>query len=434
MPSFNYLLVLAVLALSASVQSAPVGDVPRSDPGYGIVPIEGGLLPAPGVNQGGVVPAPDEGDLVPAPGVDQFTEEGVSVDLGARDFDEDDTGLDEEDIDADEEEEPSTLERRASKKTKAASKPKTTKAPQPKTTKAKTTKVRKTTAKATTTMKPAKTTKAIATFKPAKTAKATSKPAKASKTAKATGTATPSSCPIKKPTKKPRGFAHAHLFERDNEEFIGWHGTNSDTAAFWATKGHIEKPVKADGFLDFLGIGTKVTAGTSGADAEIGPGLYVADNKETGILFANNNVKRNKGTTPALCAVFARSSGNWRNVVRKAFIPENLVGDASDKAKAEALENARIDHVKQAVPGVNAESVVKFALFDRKIKSGQMVIPESIGSQFTAKCFKVEGEAVVASDAAASAVGTQSFPQFSFNGGTLRGEWNIAAENAGGCN
>ncbi|PIL32792.1 hypothetical protein GSI_04909 [Ganoderma sinense ZZ0214-1] len=302
MPSFGRLLVLAIIALSASVQSAPVG----ADTGYGILPIEGGLVPAPGVNLGGVLPAPsDDGDLVPAPSANELDEQDISLDLDERDLDgdedlededEDEDDLeardfnDEDDIDLDEEDadEEGSLERRAAKKTKAAPKPKTTKAAVPKTAEAKTTKV-KTTAKATP-RKPAKTTKVKTTVKPPKTAKITTRPAKTktsktSKTTKATGTAAPSACSIKKPAKKPRAFTSraydyvAHLFERDNEEFVGWHGTNSDTAAFWAAKGHIEKPVKADGFLDFLGIGSgSSTAGTSGADAEIGPGLYVADN------------------------------------------------------------------------------------------------------------------------------------------------------------
>ena len=86
-------------------------------------------------------------------------------------------------------------------------------------------------------------------------------------------------------------------------------------------------------------------------------------------MFANINAGRNKGTTPALCAVFARSSGNWRNFIRKAFIPEGLVGDSSDKTRAAALENARLAHIKTAVPGVTPASVVKFALFDRKSAS-----------------------------------------------------------------
>ena len=113
-------------------------------------------------------------------------------------------------------------------------------------------------------------------------------------------------CSVKsKPKTKKPFFARAsdyvaHLFERDSQEFIGWHGTNSvsgswstvhsvvlmprrliqDTAAFWTQKGQLEKPVKADGFFDFIGLGPKSSSGTSGADAEIGPGVYVTDDQD----------------------------------------------------------------------------------------------------------------------------------------------------------
>ena len=53
-----------------------------------------------------------------------------------------------------------------------------------------------------------------------------------------------------------------------------------DTASFWAEKGQLERPVKSDGALDFLGLGPKTTAGKSGADAEIGPGVYITDQQE----------------------------------------------------------------------------------------------------------------------------------------------------------
>ncbi|KAI1785843.1 hypothetical protein LXA43DRAFT_100295 [Ganoderma leucocontextum] len=218
----------------------------------------------------------------------------------------------------------------------------------------------------------------------------------------------------------------AHLFARDNEEFIGWHGTNSDTAAFWESKGQLEKPVKADGVLDFLGLGPKgTTAGTSGADAEIGPGVYVTDDQDIAIAFANNNAKVNKDTTAQLCAIFAKSSSNWRTALRKAFIPETLVGDSSNAAKKKQLEDARIAHIKTAVPGVSATSVVKFSLLNRSTHSGQLVLPATITNQFLAKCFKADG--------GATAPGTSKFPAFSYNGATLRSQWNIAAETAGEC-
>ena len=164
------------------------------------------------------------------------------------------------------------------------------------------------------------------------------------------------------------------------------------------------------------------------------------------------NIQNNPGTTGALCAIFAKSSGNWRNVIRKAFLPEDIVGDTPEK------EAARVAHVKKAVPGVTENTVVRFALLDRrdgtslkhsqpllprircavaltsvdrfagKITS-QMLIPESVASQFTAKCFKVDGLKVADSDAAASNVGTQEF--LNYRGDQLRGDWKIEPENVG---
>ena len=78
------------------------------------------------------------------------------------------------------------------------------------------------------------------------------------------------------------------------------------------------------------------------------------------IVSANINAKANPGTTPALCAIFAKSSGNWRNVIRKAFIPEDIVGDTPEK---EAL---RVAHIKKAVPGVTENTVVRFSILDRR--------------------------------------------------------------------
>lgn len=76
------------------------------------------------------------------------------------------------------------------------------------------------------------------------------------------------------------------IFRRDTTEFIGWHGTNAvralctripecwltrfclqKTADLWTSKGSIVKPVNDDGSV----------AGSSPLDAELGPGLYIAD-------------------------------------------------------------------------------------------------------------------------------------------------------------
>ena len=69
-------------------------------------------------------------------------------------------------------------------------------------------------------------------------------------------------------------------------------------------------------------------------------------------------------------------------------------------------------------------------------KVGQMAIPESIGNQFFARCFKVEQDAVAASDATASNQGTRSFPEFSYvTDEALQNEWKIVTvpKNAGEC-
>ena len=157
------------------------------------------------------------------------------------------------------------------------------------------------------------------------------------------------------------------------------------------------------------------------------------------------NKKDNPNIKPQLCAIFAKSSANWRTALRKSFIPENLVGDSSNAAKKKQLEDARLDHVKKAVPGVSASSVVKFSLLNRSstwcstcsliahsslyvafaAKTGQLVLPATITNQFTAQCFKADG--------GAAAPGTNKFPAFSYNGNTLRTAWNIAAETAGQC-
>ena len=53
-------------------------------------------------------------------------------------------------------------------------------------------------------------------------------------------------------------------------------------------------------------------------------------------------------------------------------------------------------------------------------RTGQLSLPASITSLFTAKCFKADG--------GATAPGTSKFPDFSYDGETLRAEWNIASE------
>ena len=76
------------------------------------------------------------------------------------------------------------------------------------------------------------------------------------------------------------------------------------------------------------------------------------------------NSKDNPNIKPQLCAIFAKSSGNWRNVIRKAFFADNLVDASGDPALSAQLEQARIQHIKQFLPGVSATNVVRFGTFD----------------------------------------------------------------------
>ena len=166
------------------------------------------------------------------------------------------------------------------------------------------------------------------------------------------------------------------------------------------------------------------------------------------------NSKDNPNIKPQLCAIFAKSSGNWRNVIRKAFFADNLVDDSGDPALSAQLEQARIQHIKQFLPGVSAENVVKFALFDRRTSTypqhlftprevlpltgpcrivaftGQLVLPDGIASQFSAKCVEVPP----GTQAPPAIPNTRAFPEFSYFGNAnspdnLRQEWSILSEN-----
>ena len=167
------------------------------------------------------------------------------------------------------------------------------------------------------------------------------------------------------------------------------------------------------------------------------------------------NSKDNPNIKPQLCAIFAKSSGNWRNVIRKAFFADNLVDDSGNPALSAQLEQARIQHIKQFLPGVSAENVVKFALFDRHTSTyhhhhlfiqrevlpltapcrivgftGQLVLPDGITNQFTAKCVEVPPNNGVP----AAIPDTRTFPQFSYFGNPqcpddIRQEWSILSEN-----
>ncbi|PPQ75048.1 hypothetical protein CVT26_012072 [Gymnopilus dilepis] len=201
--------------------------------------------------------------------------------------------------------------------------------------------------------------------------------------------------------------------EADAAEFIGFHGTNSKTAKFWMDQGYISKPPGSGG-------------GGSGADAELGPGLYVTDDPQIALAFANNNAQVNPGTTPKVCAISSRSSDNWRIAIKKVFIPEkqtgiDLIGDSANAAIKQKYENRRTKYINLVRPGVQASTTVRFSLFDRTRKTGQLVLPDLTTQFFSANCFTFDGHTLPD--------GTSGFPDFSYNSQTLRQRWDISAED-----
>lgn len=159
-------------------------------------------------------------------------------------------------------------------------------------------------------------------------------------------------------------------------EFIGFHGTNQQTANLWTSKGSIVKP----------------SGGTSGADAELGPGLYITDNLETAHTFASGNGKKNN-LPPFVCAIFAKQSQDWRSI-SKAILPDALFrkqdGSGSRLPLADR-ERFRSNFLKslQRLPNsaFNPDQAVLFG--DISSGNNQLVLPENLNSRFFAKCVAV---------------------------------------------
>jgi len=227
------------------------------------------------------------------------------------------------------------------------------------------------------------------------------------------------------------------LVGRDSVEFIGWHGTNNKVAAFWKTEGELVKPpakTVTQALFDFVnGLGTTVKAGTSGADQELGLGVYVTDDPFIATNFAKTNSEVNPGTTPEICAIFAKSSLGWRAGINKVLIPKALLKDSSVPAQRTAAEAARIKFAEEVDPCVAFEptQLVKISVFDKFPKAnpgpnGQLLLPSTVTNQFTSQCFPIQVVTVANAPssafiptgfhAAGVAVAVPTFPEFSFIG------------------
>ncbi|KZV94508.1 hypothetical protein EXIGLDRAFT_834935 [Exidia glandulosa HHB12029] len=212
--------------------------------------------------------------------------------------------------------------------------------------------------------------------------KHTTKSAKPTKPSKPTAPV----CPVKTKTTKGKVAraldAFASLFRREVDAFVGWHGTNNVTADYWRKEGYIKKPPAA-------------SAGNSGADAELGPGLYVADTVEVAISFAIGNKRLNRGTAPSLCGIFAKSPLQWRTTP-KVWIPINLMGNGP------ALEKDRQRFIGEIVPPAQVDSTLRFSIIRPPLranyplfgesKSNQLLIPVPAAERFYARCITIPAD------------------------------------------
>ncbi|KZW03969.1 hypothetical protein EXIGLDRAFT_827907 [Exidia glandulosa HHB12029] len=225
------------------------------------------------------------------------------------------------------------------------------------------------------------------------------------KTPVKTPTPSATACPIRKPgagkpttpvKSKPRElleYAYNKLFKRQREEFVGWHGTNSNTWAVWEGAGYLRKP------WSWLDIIRQSRSGGSGADQELGEGVYVTDSLRTAEGFANINAgqSHNNGSYAVTCAIFARDSSEWRTAIPKAWLPDNLIGDSSDRRRHAQYEAYRMQWLERVwdphYDRVHPSDIVRFAPLDhrRGAPPSQLVIPSTQTTKFFARCVRAGG-------------------------------------------
>ncbi|KAK7050493.1 hypothetical protein R3P38DRAFT_2763749 [Favolaschia claudopus] len=168
-------------------------------------------------------------------------------------------------------------------------------------------------------------------------------------------------------------------------EFVGWHGTNEDTARLWETSGEIVKPVTAEG----------QTRGRSGLDAELGSGLYISDTLSV-----------------AESASVVNSQNN--GIPGKIQVPETIRGNSDVRAGERA---SYISNLPPSGTGNVANSLLLGPLTGTR---NQMLIPESQNPTF---------EAHVGLDSAGAAAFEQTNGAISYTDAALIQAWQIRQED-----
>jgi len=190
-------------------------------------------------------------------------------------------------------------------------------------------------------------------------------------------------------------------------EFVGWHGTNEETAALWEKSGEIVRPTTKEG----------QTKGKSGLDAELGPGLYISDTLSVAEAAAAINAQTNK-LAGKVCAIFAKSSSSFRASQDKVQIPETIRGNSNVK------EQERASYITN-LPPRGAGSGASLRLGPLTGSTNQMLIPESQNPKFEAQCFDIQGL-----DSADAAAFEKSNGAIKYTSASLISEWKIRKEDA----
>jgi len=133
----------------------------------------------------------------------------------------------------------------------------------------------------------------------------------------------------------------------------------------------VVKPTNDDGSV----------AGKSGLDAELGAGLYLSDTLSVAEAAAQINGQNNKLGAKA-CAIFAKSSTDWRQNVVKARIPESIRGNGDN------FEKMRKDYLA-GLGRTSSTPGPRIGPLDATKTKNQMLVPENLNPKLQATCFDV---------------------------------------------
>ncbi|KAK7690060.1 hypothetical protein QCA50_006705 [Cerrena zonata] len=209
-------------------------------------------------------------------------------------------------------------------------------------------------------------------------------------------------------------------------EFVGFHGTTADNANFYQTK----KPGQT-------GIG--IPPHFNGNDGELSPGLYVSDDIFVSRVFANSagSKNRNKGLTKggggvgSICAVTANNQAEWRNDIKKVWIPAGEIA----KSKGGRNDPAKLELQRQRVvrAGGKEKEAIRFSILDTDSRNAglghQMLIPVGSLSKFTiGRCLPLPENPAAPFTLTSSDFNQLTFPRFDYRQQAT--SWHIVGDTS----